>query len=70
MANAEIHELRTENHKFETYVEGLGQKLLFKNNGKKLSDVGSPRKPSKLSSAKKCRPKSDLGQHISAFFKI
>jgi hypothetical protein len=30
----------------------------------------SPRKPSKLRSAKKCRPKPDLGQHISAFLKI
>jgi hypothetical protein len=27
-------------------------------------------KRSKLRSAKTCRPKSDLGQHVSAFFKI
>jgi hypothetical protein len=30
----------------------------------------SPRKPSKLRSAKKGRPKSDLGRHVSAFLKI
>ena len=34
------------------------------------SGDSSLRKPSKLRSAKKCRPKSDLGRHVSAFFKI
>ena len=29
--------------------------------------ISSPRKPSKFRSAKKCRPKSDLGRHVSAF---
>ena len=32
--------------------------------------VFSPRKASKFRSAKKCRPKSNLGRHVSAFFKI
>ena len=39
MANAENHELKMKNHKLETYVEGLGQILSFRDNGKKLLDV-------------------------------
>ena len=37
--DAEIQDLKQQNHSLEDYIEGLGQDLEFKNKGGKLSEV-------------------------------